>query len=264
MARRLKKLPSFSNVAAGSTATLEMPRGLSYHQLIIKYANITLAQMKNIRMEVNGKVFQTYRDGTELDLINKHFSRGVAENGYMVLHFARPELEDLLQQRAFSLGTEDISTLVMRMDIDAATNAGVTLEAYALQGQQAPMGIITKMKSYPVSYATAGTHELDKLPVPATARIAAIHLLTDKVTYAELEVDGNIAFEAPKELEAKIQKDAGRTPDASKFTMDFIKENDTAQAQVLAGVQDFRIRMQLSEATAFNVLVEYLDIKDGL
>ncbi|MBY8270208.1 hypothetical protein KW521_12625 [Vibrio fluvialis] len=263
MARRLKKLNSLSNVAAGSTATLELGKGLSYHQVILQYSGITLAQMKNIRMEVNGKVFQTYKDGNELDLINQHFSRGAAENGYLVLHFARPELDDLLQQRTFALGTADISTLVMRIDIDAAAAAPV-IEAYALQGQQMPMGYITKMKSYPVSFATGGTHEIDKLPTPATARIAAIHLLTDKVTHAELEVNGNIAFQAPKSLEAKIQKDAGRTPSDSKFTMDFIKENDTAQSQVLDGVQDFRVRLELSAAAAFNVLVEYLDVKEGL
>lgn len=33
MARRLKKLNSLSNVAAGSTATLELGKGLSYHQV---------------------------------------------------------------------------------------------------------------------------------------------------------------------------------------------------------------------------------------
>ncbi|MCC4787510.1 major capsid protein P2 [Vibrio splendidus] len=263
MARRLKKLPSISNVAAGSTATLELPRGLSYHQIILKYKNVTLAQMKNIRMEVNGKVFQTYKDGAELNTINGHFNRGLAENGFIVLHFARPELDDLLQQRTFALGTADISTLALRIDIDGAAT-DPKLEAHALQGQDAPMGYITKVKSYPVSYATSGVHELDKLPTPASARIAAIHLMTDKVSHAELEVDGNIAFQAEKLLEAKIQRDAKRVPTTGKFTLDFIKENDTAQAQVLAGVQDFRIRMDLTEATAFNVLVEYLDVQQGL
>ncbi|MCZ8488584.1 hypothetical protein O9992_19340 [Vibrio lentus] len=60
------------------------------------------------------------------------------------------------------------------------------------------------------------------------------------MSHAELEVDGNIAFQAEKATEAKIQRDAKRVPTTGKFTLDFIKENDTkAQAQVLAGVQDF-------------------------
>lgn len=263
MARRLKKLPSLSNVAAGSTATLELPRGLSYHQIAIKYAGVTLAQLQKIRMEVDGKVFQQYKDGAQLDALNQYYGRGAAENGWIILHFVRPELDTLAQQRLFALGTQDISTLALRADI-AGDAAAPVLEAYALESEKEPFGYVTKIKSFPVSFATGGTHEVDNLPVPDKARIAAIHLFTDKVTNAELEVNGNIAFQAPKSLEDKIQKDAGRAPTAGKFSMDFIKENDFAQSQVLAGIQDFRIRMELQQATAFDIVVEYLDTKDGL
>lgn len=263
MARRLKKLPSLSNVAKGSTATLELPRGLAYHQIALKYSGVTLAQLKKLRMEVDGKVFQQYEDAAQLDELNKYYGRGAAENGWIILHFARTELDTLAQKRLFALGTADISTLAMRIDIDAGATSPV-LEAYALEAEQEPFGLITKVKSFPVSYSTGGTHEVDNLPVPASARIAAIHLFTDKVSHAELEVNGNIAFQAPKTLEDKIQKDAGRTPIAGKFSLDFIKEDDFAQSQVLAGIQDFRIRMEVAEATSFNIVVEYLDGKNGL
>lgn len=263
MARRLKKLPSLSNVAAGSTATLEAPRGLSYHQIALKYSGVTLAQLQKIRMEVDGKVFQQYKDGAQLDALNQYYGRGAAENGWIILHFVRPELDTLAQQRLFALGTYDISTLALRIDIDGAA-AAPKLEAYALESEQEPFGMCTKIKSFPVAFSTGGQHEVDNLPVPASARIAAIHLMTDKVSHAELEVNGNIAFQAPKSLEDKIQKDAGRVPIATKFSMDFIKENDFAQSQVLAGIQDFRIRMEVTEATAFDIVVEYLDGKNGL
>lgn len=263
MARRLKKLPSLSNVTAGSTATLEIPKGLSIHQIMLKFTNLTLEQMKQIRMEVDGKVFQQFKDGARLDALNQYYARGATENGWIVLHFARPEFDTLAQKRLFALGTADISTLSLRIDIDGAA-VDPKLEAYAIEAEQEPFGLITKVKSFPASFATGGTHEVDNLPVPASARIAAIHLFTDKVTHAELEINGNIAFQAPKTLEDKIQKDAGRNPTADKFTMDFIKEDDFAQSQVLAGIQDFRIRMELSQATAFDIVVEYLDGKNGL
>ncbi|MCZ8488583.1 major capsid protein P2 [Vibrio lentus] len=77
-----------------------LPRGLSYHQIILKYTNVTLAQMKNIRMEVNGKsIPNIQRRCVELTL-STQYHRGLAENGFIVLHFARPELDDLLQQRS--------------------------------------------------------------------------------------------------------------------------------------------------------------------
>ncbi|UOL48288.1 major capsid protein [Vibrio phage vB_VruC_PG21] len=263
MARRLKKLPSISNAAAGSTATLELPLGLAYHQILLEFTGVTLAQMKKIRFEVNGKVIQQYESGTELDLLNKHYSRGQAENGFLPIFFARPELVQIEQQRTFAVGTSDISTFTMLIDIDeAATNP--KLNAHAIQGNPMPIGYITKVKSFPVSFSTAGTQEIDNLPTPQTARIASIHLISDKVTHAELEVDGNIAFQASKGLADKIQKDANRTPDASKLTMDFMKEGDFAQSQVLAGVQDFRVRLELSDPAAVNVVVEYLDVLQGL
>ncbi len=263
MARRLKKLPSLSNVAAGSTATLELPRGLSYHQIMLKYSGVTLAQLQKLRMEVDGKVFQQYKDGEQLDLINKYYARGAAENGYIVLHFARPEFDTLAQQRLFALGTQDISTLALRIDIKEDA-AAPKLEAYALEAEQEPFGYCTKIKSFPVSFSTGGTHEVDNLPTPAGARISAIHIMSAAVSHVELEINGNIAFQAPKALEAKVQKDAGRVPVDEKFTMDFIKEDDFAQSQILANIQDFRIRMEVDAATSFDIVVEYLDLKDGL
>ena len=55
MARIIRKCPSFSNVSAGSTATLEIKLGLSYHLMHLYFTGVTLAQMKNIRIEADGK-----------------------------------------------------------------------------------------------------------------------------------------------------------------------------------------------------------------
>jgi len=263
MARRLKKLPSLSNVAKGSTATLELPRGLSYHQILLKYSGVTLSQLKDIRMEVDGKTFQSYKDGEQLEKINHYFARGDAQDSFIALHFARSEMNDLAQRRLFALGTADISTLALRVDVDAEADSP-KLEAYGLEAEQEPFGYVTKIKHFPVAFSTGGLHEVDNLPTPASARIAAIHLMTSDVTHAELEVNGHIAFQAPKALEGKIQSDAGRQPSVDKFTLDFIKENDFAQSQVLAEIQDFRIRMQVAKATSFDIVVEYFDIKAGL
>lgn len=263
MARRVKTLPSLSNVAAGLTASLELPLGAAYHTIYLEYSGVTLAQMKKIRIEVNGKVVQEFENGVQLDELNQYYNRGDAANGILPIHFTRTELKDVLQQRVFAIGTADISTLTLRFDIDAAA-ANPVVKAHAMQGNQSPIGYITKVKSFPRSFSTGGLQEIDNLPRPRSARIAAVHLISDKVVSAKLEVDGEIAFEASKALEQKIQADYDRKPNANKMTMDFMKEGDFAQAQVLANVQDFRIRMELSEAAPVTVLVEYLDVLEGL
>lgn len=50
--RTTVKLPSFSNVAASNTATLELPIGRTYDKIHIAYTGVTFAQMKNIRLKV--------------------------------------------------------------------------------------------------------------------------------------------------------------------------------------------------------------------
>ncbi|MDF2185456.1 major capsid protein P2 [Grimontia hollisae] len=261
--RLTHKLPSFSNVVAGATATLQLPLGLSFHMLLLEFAGVTLAQMKNIRLEVNGKVVQKWKDGERLNSMNKHYKRGTATASSLPIWFIRPEMDDPLQQRVFAIGTSDVQTLTLLIDIDSAATAPV-LKAHAIKGNQSPIGIITKIKTFPVSFATAGEQEIDNLPLPRGARIAAIHLYSPDITRCELDMNGRNVFELDKTLTAKIQTDYQRDPQTSdKMSMDFMLEGDMSQALVLEGVQDFRIRPTLANPGAVDVVVEYLDQFNG-
>lgn len=59
MARNFGKLPSWSNVAAGNTATFEQPLGRTYDKL-------------HIRVNVNGRTFKEFKDGHSLQDKNKY------------------------------------------------------------------------------------------------------------------------------------------------------------------------------------------------
>ena len=265
--RTTVKLPSFSNVAAGNTATLELPIGRTYDKIHIAYTGVTLAQMKNIRLEVNGKAILEFKDGQALADYNKFYKRNTA-NGILDLHFKRDELKTLLEARMFGLGTMSgasgvISNVTLRIEIDAAA-AAPTLEGYAIQSDKAEIGYITKVKNFPVALNT-GVTEIDKIPRPASASIAAIHIVTAAViTKVELEMDSLKAFEGGKTLIEKIQVDHGRSPQAGRVTLDFVLEGDMLQAIPLAGLQDLRIRVYTDDAAAATVVVEYFDGLAGI
>ncbi|CZF79471.1 major capsid protein P2 [Grimontia marina] len=262
--RLTHKLPSFSNVVAGATATLELPLGLAYHMLLLEFSGMALAQMKNIRLEVNGKVVQKWKDGERLNSLNKHYKRGTATASSLPIWFIRPEMDDPAQQRVFAVGTSDVQTLTLLIDIaDDATAPKLT--GHAIKGNQSPLGIITKVKTFPVSFATAGEQEIDNLPLPRGARIASVHLYSPDVTRCELDMNGLRVFEMDKTLAAKIQTDYARDPQSShKMSLDFMLEGDMSQALVLEGVQDFRIRPTLANPGAVDVVVEYLDQYQGI
>jgi hypothetical protein len=65
-----KKMPSFEGVGAGQTATVRLPVGLRFHKLIVPYSGVTLAQMTEMRVIANGKVFQRLIGADVHDSVN--------------------------------------------------------------------------------------------------------------------------------------------------------------------------------------------------
>ena len=54
-----QKMPDFVNLAATGTASLDLPTGMSYHNLIFYFGlsgALTRAMIKEIRVLINGKV----------------------------------------------------------------------------------------------------------------------------------------------------------------------------------------------------------------
>lgn len=261
MARQSKTLTSFSNVSAGSTATLQLPLGATYDAIHIEYDGVTLAQLKNIEVRINGKVIQSFIDGVRLQDINKYYKRNV-KSGIITLWFIRPEMDNVGLRRMTAIGTADVATFDLRVDIDAAATAPV-LTAYANKSNQAPLGMITKFKRFPASSATAGQKEIDN--IPREARIAAIHLFKEDIAKCEVEVNERPVYDFGKVLGAGVQVDYGRNPNSAKHTtVDFTLEGDPSQALVVQGANDFRLRTELTTAGAFDIVVEYLTDFGGI
>lgn len=270
--RQFKLLPSFANVAAGNTTTLELPLGMTYDKIHLSYSGVTLAQLKEIKLDVNGKTVQHFKDGNELQARNKFMGRNVAA-GTLDFHFKLDELKTLEEQRMFGLGTANadgypvIQNVSISIDIDAAASAPV-LTAHAIQSLPSPIGVITKVKRFPYSL-NAGVNEIDNIPKNPTARIARFTIKTDAdIEKIELEVDSAKAYEMPKVLGQKIQVDHKRDPQTGYYYVDMVLEGDMLQALVLKGVQDLRLRLYAKDdtpaSTSCVVIVDYFDGFAGL
>ena len=266
MSRKLKQLPSLSNVAAGSTATLEVPLGHTYDRITLEYAGVTPAQMKNVQVVINGKVVWQFKNAERLNQINTYYKRPVTA-GFLDFHFVRPEFDNIDFRRLFAIGTADVATFSIKFDIDAAASAPV-VKAHAVQSLNAPLGLITKYKEFPASTATSGEKEIDNLP--KQARIGAIHLFgKSDISRAEVEVDSYKQYEASKALGEKLQSDANRTPlDTNGTSIDFVREGNPMNALVLragkVSVQDFRLRLTCNTAGSFDIVTEYYDQFAGI
>ena len=266
--RMLVKMPSLTNVVAGSTATLNCPIGRSYDRLIFEHKNLKKEQIKNIRVEVDGKPIQEYKDALQLNEVNRYYKRFSTNvkltDSYFSIWFSRPEMNSLDHQRVTRLGTTGVQTFQISFDIDAdAVNPSIV--AHAIQSDASPIGMITKVKQFVMSSATAGQFEIDS--IPKGPRILAVHFFKSDVMSVEIEQNSRKIREGSRALLDFLQRESGRLPISGvKTTVDFTLEADLYHSLETNPqfIKDQRFRLDLETAGEVRVVVEYLDFLAGI
>lgn len=270
----LKKLPTIANVAAGNTVTINMPVNNTYEAVHLYFSGVTAAQLKNIKLEANSRMISEWPDAVRLQSIDAHYDR-VTVSGVLIFNFNRPELHQLGDRRFFGFDTsptQGIQTANISIDIDAAAAAPV-LTAYA-QTVISIAGVpnyLTKIRRMFVNVSAAGTFEIDNIPKPIGASIAAIHLYMPddadgdalcQITKAELLVDGTNWHDLGAEIAANFQIVNGRDPQvADSAVVDLILDGDIKHALPLTkNIQDFRLRCEAASSGQVEIMIEYIDL----
>jgi len=272
--KSLKQLPTIANVAAGNTVSVTMPVGNVYEQVMIYYSGVTPAQLKNIKLELNGRLVSEYPNGSRLVSIDNHYKRNQTA-GALTIYFNRPELHQLGDRRFFGLDTnqtQGITIASISIDIDAAATSP-ELKAYAITTQSVPNvpNYLTKTRRFIVPVSAAGQFDIDNIPKPLGASIAAVHLYMPDgadadakcdITKAELLVDNVNWHDIDALVAADIQTANGRAPQVAESTViDLIIDGDIKHALPLTqNIQDFRLRCTAAAAGQVEVMVEYIDL----
>lgn len=281
--KSLKQLPTIANVAAGNTVSIMLPVGNTYETIHVYYEGVTAAQLKNIKLEGNSRLISEWPNGERLMSMDAHYDRATA-SGVLIFNFTRPELHQLGDRRFFGFDTnrsQGISTANISIEIDAGAVAP-TLKAYAqtVQSVQGIPNYLTKVRRMFVSVSAAGTFEIDNIPKPVGAHIAAIHLYMPddgdadglcQITKAELLVDNTNWHDIDAEKAANFQMLSGRDPQVADSTViDLILDGDIKHALALSysvpnsnqkmPIQDFRLRCEAASAGQVEIMIEYIDV----
>jgi hypothetical protein len=249
-------MPSFTTVAAGADTSLTLPvGGNTYEKILVEYSGVTLAQMKNIEVRVNGDPIQHYKDGQQLEDLNDYYGRPKS-SGFLTLWAIRPEMTNIALRRLTAWGTTNVQTLTIHMEIDAAA-ASPALKAHAVISQPRPMQVVTKIKQYPHNSAVSGQVDIDN--IPRGPRILCAHLFKSDISDVEVEIDGVKWYDADKSLSEAMQKESGRSPITAKAThIDFVLDNHVDNALVTQHAGDFRVKPTLDSSGATDIVMEFL------
>ncbi|MAA87925.1 MAG: hypothetical protein CME39_09760 [Haliea sp.] len=253
-------MPSFEGVAAGATATLRLPIGLTYEQLLISYSGVTLAQLTEIRVVGNGKTFQRFTSGTRLDAINQFNGRAAAA-GVLVIDFTRYGLRTRQGEEITGLGTGmpsqdgsvELSTLAVEIDIAAAASAPV-LSAKAVQSDRSPLGLIRWVREFGHSPAASGEYEI--ADIPKGHLFNQVHFFSGDMSALRIERDGYTVFERNAAENALIQSDGVRVPQSGVFSFDPTETGNGGETLQTAGVFDLRFVCKMDASGSLPVVVE--------
>lgn len=274
MARKIIRLPSMSRVVPGAKATLELPIGPTYRRLIFAAkaaAGLDATDIGRIDVLVNGKVIQTYKNLARLNAVNAYYGRAAdtmsVTDAEFALHFERAELMDAVYRRAPGMGTADVQTFHIEVEIAAGAPADISMTCHAeIDPERQPLGVFYKVREFPFSSAVAGQVEIDKLP--RGGWYSVIHLFKADITAVEVEGNQVKVIDATKTILERTQKEASpvkRVPQTASAThIDFITDGDLSQSLRTDLLNDFRLKVTLATSGAVDIVAETFDTLNGV
>lgn len=266
-------LRDISGVAAGQTAVIKLPVGFTYHGVMIPFTGVTLAQMDEIRVVVNGDVIQRWVGGDRLDSVNQ-FDNQTAAGAILRLDFERRGMLTRQSNEASVLGTgwnstpagrknpdpRPVTSAQIEIDIDALAAAPAISYVIARRSAPQPSGTLLRVIRKPYSVAGAGDFVISDLPIYGGI-INRVHFVAAGVNSVSLELDNQKVWERSAAENTRIQADYGkRTAQSNVYTMDFSEAGYGGDFLDVRAFQDVRFTLDMAGAVTVNVEVETLDV----
>ncbi len=254
-----EELP-FTNVVAGSTATLVLPPGPTYERLVLQLGGTTMtkALMTGIRLKMNGKTILD-TTGTVMDKMNTYEGLAVDAN-FLVLDFSEITARDQVGQSISALGTAaGVANLSLEIDIGGGAVAP-TIKAYSWLSAPKAVSVISKLLKYPTSFSAAGTQSI-RIPFGAQggSLIKRIYFDSANMTGAEIKMNGISIHKSTKAVNDFIGKDNKRVPQTGLYVVDFVVDGNMTEMLNTVPATSLEVWVTLSAADTVNTYVEYVD-----
>ncbi len=268
---RFNKTNSFNAVAAGQTATLDLPTSQKYFMLQINYNRgstpATVPQLQSdleeIRLKINGKVQRVF-SATELIAING--DNGIsAQVGLLQIFFAEPWRRAAQGEDALAWGTSDVDTFQVEVDIASGATSPVLSANVLIDPDNTPMGPIVKWRRQNIPVTATGKHAVTTLS--KNDSYYRIHAFSTNISEIDVIVDQERVMEATKAGLAAYYAAQGVSVDASETLIAFDPNQRVSDALSMRRangerVSEFRIDFNMTSATPFNIISELLGARD--
>lgn len=278
MSRYDLEMPSFEGHGIGQKGLLKLPIGRRYHTLDLTYSGCTLAEME-ITLKLNGKVFQQFT-GAQRDALNQYLGMEAAA-GILHIPLDRSYLlqREQMESTAVNTGVRDsngniINSFTVEVKVANGAAGPVVLEMDAEQSDPVAggPGLIPYIHRETRSTAGGGVFTISDFDKNVPERIlltrASFIPSTGQIDGVEIWKDNHMIWQRKTARNVRRQTDTKREPQTGYWIVDTEERGygaNTINLAVLSketgqvlpnGVQDFRVKLDASEAMNVTGLLE--------
>jgi len=251
-----QKLPDFNPVVAGGRASVRVPNGPTYREMI--------ANIEEVVLKINGIARQTY-SGEDLVMMNEFYEEDGFTDGELVIPLSRHWAKTIQGQENLCWGTRNVDNIFLEVKLASGiTNPQLSCDAFFTPDSR-DLGLIVEVHKVQFSSSVAGKVEIADL-AKENGSLLALHMKNSDITACELKVDRAFIIESDADLETyqnRIKRVGGRNPQTGYVHLDAMHLNRIDDAVPLLGAQDFRVKPTLSSAGAIPILMETLNLPLG-
>lgn len=277
----IQKLADVQNAVAGGKCTVLIPAGPTIDAIRLRFAGVdaTVARIKNIRFNLNGKPVREYLDAADLDEVNKFYAHDAMPATPIDVYFpfrrievqAAGALSTIDAERLTALRTGNAGPMSLQFDLDAlyasASAANIIAEAIIAPGGPQAMGLMTFTRR--TSYNPGGAGKFPINDIPRVGRVVAHHII--KADCNTVTVKRRLAG-GPREIlwdeatKTGIQEDQdqnGRVPVAGRTVIDYCNNGNLDESVALVDkdgrpAAEYELTLDLASGGPFDILTEYL------
>lgn len=269
-----RKLPDFNPVAAGARASILIPRGPTYEDITLRYAESGTAAneatmkagIEEVVLKVNG-IERFSMTGKHLVDINKFYGLGY-NAGELVIPLARPWMKTKEAIDNLAWGTRNMDSFMLEVKLaSGATAPTLSADAWVIP-ESRDLGAIIEVHEISAASSTTGKFEISTLP-KGNGDMVAIHLDNANITALEAKINGVPFIDNDTDLDAyhnslTRRSDGKRTAQTGYVHVDAQHRNRLGDTWPLAQVEQFNINPSLSSAGAVGIIMETLNAPLGV
>lgn len=254
--RRIERMPTPGSIAAGQTATVNLPLGPTYHRLNIRLMaaaaagtpiDVTSANwgdyIGEIRLMVNGDT-RIEIDAADLVKMNKFYGQTI-KPGVLPLFLSQPWMRTWQGEDNTAYGTAaGMASFTLEIDLKANIEIG-KLDVYAVQDEPMAFGGHLRIQRFSQQMGLQGTKEVSDLPL-GNYNMLAMHLSTAEIDKVEIHANNVKVIETDKIVRAAHYNVVNREPQAGMTHIDFLTEDRLGSALYM-GLTDFRAKLDFTD-----------------